>query len=120
MSRQPEVSALRARLLSKAIGATLLLVLPLVLASACATQRQPISFIWIVIDTLRADHLEWYGYRRTTMPSLGRLVDEGVLFDHAYASLPATSPSIASMTRIRRSSTSDRRSRQSRWRPRMS
>jgi arylsulfatase A-like enzyme len=78
-------------------AAMALLLVPLVLTDACTSRVSRPSFIWIVVDTLRADHLEWYGYSRTTMPSLHRLVNEGVQFDRAYSSLPATSPSISSM-----------------------
>jgi arylsulfatase A-like enzyme len=55
------------------------------------------SCIWIVVDTLRADHLEWYGYDRATAPELRPLVEHGVLFDNAYTTLPLTTPAIASM-----------------------
>lgn len=34
-------------------------------------------------DTLRADHLDVYGYERPTAPVLHRLADEGALFQHA-------------------------------------
>jgi len=34
-------------------------------------------------DTLRADHLDVYGYERPTAPVLHRLADEGALFRHA-------------------------------------
>jgi arylsulfatase A-like enzyme len=34
-------------------------------------------------DTLRADHLDVYGYERRTAPVLHRLADEGALFRHA-------------------------------------
>ena len=34
----------------------------------------------IAIDTLRADHLGCYGYRRNTSPHLDRLAHEGVVF----------------------------------------
>ena len=44
--------------------------------------------VWIVIDTLRADHLEWYGYDRETAPQLRALVERSALFEHAYTPLP--------------------------------
>lgn len=58
---------------------------------------RPISCIWIVVDTLRADHLQWYGYERATAPELRPLVERGVVFEHAYTSEPETTPAIASM-----------------------
>jgi arylsulfatase A-like enzyme len=36
-------------------------------------------------DTLRADHLDVYGYGRPTAPVLHRLADEGALFRHAIS-----------------------------------
>lgn len=49
------------------------------------------------MDTLRADHLEWYGYERATMPELRPLVERGALFESAYTTLPETTPAISSM-----------------------
>jgi len=58
----------------------------------------PISRIVLVsIDTLRADHLKSYGYRRRTSPFLDRLAAQGVAFDHAFATVSHTAPSHASM-----------------------
>ncbi|HLX08971.1 MAG TPA: sulfatase [Thermoanaerobaculia bacterium] len=62
-----------------------------------AGSTRPVSCIWIVVDTLRADHLEWYGYGRPTAPELRPLVERGVLFEHAYTSLPETTPAMSSM-----------------------
>jgi arylsulfatase A-like enzyme len=66
---------------------------------ACARQRpaKPVSIIWIVVDTLRADHLEWYGYPRATAPELRPLLEHGVTFDRAYTTQPETTPAISSM-----------------------
>lgn len=49
------------------------------------------------MDTLRADHLEWYGYGRATSPGLRPLIDEGVLFENAFTPQPQTTPAISSM-----------------------
>jgi arylsulfatase A-like enzyme len=65
--------------------------------TGCHLRRQPPSVIWIVVDTLRADHLEWYGYARPTSPSLRSLAAEGSLFTRAYTPAPQTTPAIASM-----------------------
>lgn len=51
----------------------------------------------ITIDTLRADHLGAYGYRRDTSPHIDRFARSNVLFKHAVAQWPKTSPSFASM-----------------------
>ena len=43
-------------------------------------------FIYIDIDTLRADHLGCYGYHRNTSPNIDALADESVRFTNVYAS----------------------------------
>ena len=49
--------------------------------------------ILITVDTLRADHLECYGYDRIKTPNINRLAKEGILFSKAYAHAPLTLPS---------------------------
>jgi len=51
----------------------------------------------LVIDTLRADHLGCYGYRRNTSPCIDEIASEGVLFEHAYPTDVPTQPSFTSM-----------------------
>ena len=53
--------------------------------------------ILISLDTLRADRLSAYGYRRPTSPRLDALAREGVLFRTAIAQAPWTRPSHRSM-----------------------
>lgn len=53
--------------------------------------------ILLVIDTLRADHLGCYGYRRDTSPNIDRLAKEGVIFKNAYPTDVPTQPSFTSM-----------------------
>lgn len=65
-------------------------------ASRDVTNRSP-SIILISIDTLRADHLSAYGYRRETSANLDALALDGVLFERAFAQSPWTLPSHASM-----------------------
>lgn len=55
------------------------------------------DIVWIVVDTLRADHLEWYGYHRSTSPSLAGMISDGALFERAFSPQPETTPAIASM-----------------------
>jgi arylsulfatase A-like enzyme len=43
----------------------------------------PQVVLLVQMDTLRADHLDVYGYGRPTAPVLHRLADEGALFRHA-------------------------------------
>ncbi len=51
----------------------------------------------ISVDTLRADHLECYGYKRIRTPAINRLASEGVLFTATVSAVPITLPSHASM-----------------------
>jgi choline-sulfatase len=54
--------------------------------------RHP-SVVLITLDTVRADHLGCYGYRRIETPSIDQLASEGIRFERAYAQVPLTLPS---------------------------
>jgi arylsulfatase len=62
------------------------------------------SVLLVTIDTLRADHLGAYGYRRSTSPRLDALAREGTLFRQAYTYWPKTRGSMAIMLTGRRPS----------------
>ena len=66
-------------------------------AAADAPLRPLERIVLVTIDTLRADHLGCYGYPRDTSPFLDRLADQGVRFEHAFASMATTVPSHASI-----------------------
>jgi len=53
--------------------------------------------IFILVDTLRADRLGCYGYRRDNSPRIDALAREGILFERAVAPSPWTQPSMASL-----------------------
>lgn len=55
------------------------------------------NVVLITIDTLRADHLSSYGYRRKTSPFLDSLAARGTLFSNAWAAASWTPPSMASI-----------------------
>jgi arylsulfatase A-like enzyme/HEAT repeat protein len=55
------------------------------------------DIILITVDALRADHLGAYGYGRPTSPRLDALAKESIVFERAYAAVPHTSFSIASL-----------------------
>lgn len=57
----------------------------------------PRHFLFISIDTLRADHLGHYGYVRDTSPQLDDLASRSVVFERAIAQWPKTGTSFASM-----------------------
>ena len=53
--------------------------------------------ILILIDTLRPDHLPFYGYPRDTAPFLTRLAEESSVFMNAFSTSAWTAPSTASL-----------------------
>ena len=55
------------------------------------------SVLLIVVDTLRADHLYSYGYRRHTSPNIDRIAREGAVFENAFSTSSYTLPSHASL-----------------------
>lgn len=62
------------------------------------------NVLLITIDTLRADHLGAYGYRRKTSPRLDALAREGTVFERAYTYWPKTRGSMIVMLTGRRPS----------------
>lgn len=74
------------------------LIIPILilLMPACGGHKPPCVVI-IMIDTLRADHLTCYGYRRATSPRIDGLAKEGVVFKNVFAASPWTGPSVASI-----------------------
>ncbi len=82
-----------------------LLAALLALAAACrsgpedAAEPAPesLSLIWISLDTLRADHLGAYGYRRDTSPFLDELARRGLLFEWAVSPQNSTLPTHVTM-----------------------
>jgi arylsulfatase A-like enzyme len=66
--------------------------------ACCGAERDaPRNVLFILVDTLRTDHLSAYGYARDTSPALEELAEGGVRFDRAYAPAPWTKPSVASI-----------------------
>jgi arylsulfatase A-like enzyme len=55
------------------------------------------NLIWIVLDTLRADHTSLHGYQRATTPALEAWSKRGITFDMARSAAPWTLPSHVTM-----------------------
>jgi arylsulfatase A-like enzyme/Flp pilus assembly protein TadD len=55
------------------------------------------SLVLVTMDTTRTDHIGAYGYAIANTPNVDSLAAEGVRFDRAYASIPLTTPSHATM-----------------------
>jgi arylsulfatase A-like enzyme len=69
------------------------------LVSGCgrAPLAPPRNVLLVSVDTLRRDHLELFGYSRTTAPHVAALAAGGVTFDDAITPLPKTGPSLATL-----------------------
>lgn len=65
--------------------------------SSAAERCKDCNLLLVSIDTLRADRLGAYGYRRGTSPRLDLLASKSLLFENAVASAPWTLPSHAAM-----------------------
>ena len=59
-------------------------------------RRRPDVFL-ITVDTLRADHLQCYGYGRIQTPGIDGLANDGALFASAFTPTPLTTPSHVSI-----------------------
>ncbi len=53
--------------------------------------------IIISVDTLRADHLRCYGYKKIQTPNIDSLAKDGVLFENVISPVPLTLPSHVSI-----------------------
>ena len=60
-------------------------------------ERDDLNVVFVLIDTLRADHLSCYGYERETTPTLDRLAETGIRFDNHVAQSSWTKSSMASL-----------------------
>ena len=83
----------------------------LVLLSACSREPEPTSegttrqivarknlnVLLVTIDTLRADYLGCYGRKTISTPNIDALAARGVRFAQAFAQVPLTEPSHASI-----------------------
>src|SRR2546421_10678379 len=58
---------------------------------------RPWNLLIFAIDSLRADHMSCYGYRRLTTPYADRLAREGVLFERCYSAYIPTTPAYSTI-----------------------
>lgn len=70
-------------------------------ASACSRlptePERPRNVIFVLVDTLRADHLGAYGYARETSPNVDAFARRSVFFRDARSQAPCTFPSVNSL-----------------------
>jgi len=57
----------------------------------------PNNVIFVLVDTLRADHMSAHGYHRDTTPFLDLLAQSAVVFEHARSQAGCTFPSVNSI-----------------------
>ncbi len=97
-----ETLTLRARVVGdkardvEVVFASLELREPLEVERTKASKEHP-NIIFLVIDTLRSDRLEPYGYGRPTSPNLVEIAAGGVVFERPLAPSPWTPPSTATI-----------------------
>ena len=65
--------------------------------SACSSEPPGPNVVLVVVDTLRADHLPFYGYEKQTAPYLDSLASRGVVFERAWSTSSWTAPATASI-----------------------
>lgn len=66
-------------------------------AARAAAREGAGNVLFIVVDTLRADHLPAYGYGAVETPNLDRFGRDAVRFEQAYANASWTRPSFATL-----------------------
>ncbi len=59
--------------------------------------RRDLNLVFVLVDTLRADHVGSYGYARATSPTFDSLAREGILFENAQSQSSWTKTSMASI-----------------------
>lgn len=59
--------------------------------------RPKLNVLLVTLDTTRADHIGCYGHAEALTPAVDALARDGVLFERAYATVPLTLPSHASI-----------------------
>ena len=69
----------------------------LALAAGCGAGSRGTNVLLVSVDTLRADHLGFYGRSPSITPQLDALAAQGEVFHRAYAPAPFTIPSIAAL-----------------------
>ena len=73
------------------------LAIILIWIPACGKKIETPNVLFIIIDTLRADHLSCYGYERNTSPTIDSLAATGVRWENCQAQAPWTLPATTSI-----------------------
>ncbi len=70
---------------------------PTPFAREAASAGKRYNVLWYVVDSLRPDHLSFYGYPQETSPVLASLATESLVFTNAYSQSSTTALSMPSM-----------------------
>jgi arylsulfatase A-like enzyme len=81
----------------RSIGAAAIALVAVIVALSACREHSPSNVILVIVDTLRADHLPFYGYSRDTTPYLSSWIEEAVIFDDCSSPIPITTPAISSI-----------------------
>jgi arylsulfatase A-like enzyme/Flp pilus assembly protein TadD len=68
-----------------------------VVSLAASALAAPPNIILITLDTFRADRMDFLGSKRALTPNLDAFAGQSVVFTHAYAQVPLTAPSHATI-----------------------
>ncbi|GAB5519804.1 MAG: hypothetical protein RhofKO_20550 [Rhodothermales bacterium] len=75
----------------------LLLLLPLLCLAACTpAEPERYNILWLTVEDL-SGRLPMYGDSTVATPALSRLAEEGIVFEHLYATYPVCSPNRSSI-----------------------
>ncbi len=86
--------------MQRSVSGARILLLVLFLAgcsTACSEGDRRPNVLFVLVDTLRKDHLQLYGYERPTSANINSLAKSGWVFDNHIASAAQTVPSVLSM-----------------------
>jgi arylsulfatase A-like enzyme/Tfp pilus assembly protein PilF len=64
---------------------------------ALSADKKDLNLLIITVDTLRADHVGIYGYKKINTPNIDNLGEKGVIFTQAFCHVPLTLPSHCSL-----------------------
>ncbi len=69
----------------------------LIFSLSCSKSQEKKNVIFILIDTLRADHTSYFGYERNTTPNLDKFAKESLAFMNTFSPAPWTPAAMASI-----------------------
>jgi len=101
MGTAPEMLQSMARVTVTGCAGLIVLLSGAIVAAGSGVKASPASthpsILLVTVDTLRADHLEVYGYDRPTAPHLTSLARDATVWSRAYSTSSWTVPSVTSL-----------------------